>query len=153
MQGVARNFFTLAVIYAVVGMLLGLSMAMSQDHSQTPTHAHIMVLGWVMSSVFAFFYHLVPAARNSKLAVVHFWLSAISSIGMVIGLYVLYGGNPVDRASPGHVRNRLLSSRPCSSRILRSARSGAVKQPGQPAGSQRTDENFSLIPGGLLTVG
>jgi cbb3-type cytochrome oxidase subunit 1 len=94
MQGVARNFFTLAVIYAVVGMLLGLSMAMSQDHSQTPTHAHIMVLGWVTSSVFAFFYHLVPAARNSKLAVVHFWLSAISSIGMVIGLYVLYGGNP-----------------------------------------------------------
>ena len=66
MQGVARNFFTLAVIYAVVGMLLGLSMAMCQDHSQTPTHAHIMVLGWVMSSVFAFFYHLVPAARDSK---------------------------------------------------------------------------------------
>jgi cbb3-type cytochrome oxidase subunit 1 len=94
MQGAARNFFTLAVIYAVIGMLLGLSMAMSQDHSQTPTHAHIMVLGWVTSSVFAFFYHLVPVARNSKLATVHFWLSAISSVGMMVGLYVLYGGNP-----------------------------------------------------------
>ena len=64
MQGVARNFFTLAIIYAIVGMMLGLSMAMSQDHSQMPTHAHIMVLGWLMSSVFAFFYHLVPAARD-----------------------------------------------------------------------------------------
>ena len=94
MQGVARNFFTLAVIYAVVGMLLGLSMAMSHDHSQLPTHAHIMVLGWVMSAVFAFFYHLVPAARNSKLATIHFWLAAVSSVGMVIGLYMLYGGNP-----------------------------------------------------------
>lgn len=94
MQGAARNFFTLAVIYAVIGMLLGLSMAMSQDHTQIPTHAHIMVLGWVTSSVFAFFYHLVPAARNSRLAVVHFWLSAISSIGMMIGLFILYGGNP-----------------------------------------------------------
>ena len=94
MQGVARNFFTLAVIYALVGMMLGLSMAMSQDHSQMPTHAHIMVLGWVMSSVFAFFYHLVPAARASRLAVIHFWLAAISSIGMVVGLFVLYGGNP-----------------------------------------------------------
>lgn len=94
MQGAARNFFTLAVIYAVIGMLLGLSMAMSQDHTQIPTHAHIMVLGWVTSSVFAFFYHLVPAARNSRLAIVHFWLSAISSIGMMIGLFVLYGGNP-----------------------------------------------------------
>lgn len=94
MQGVARNFFTLAVIYAVLGMLLGLSMAMSQDHTQTPTHAHVMVLGWVTSSIFAFFYHLVPAARNSRLAVIHFWLAAVSSIGMMIGLYVLYGGNP-----------------------------------------------------------
>lgn len=94
MQGVARNFFTMAVIYALVGMTLGLSMAMSQNHEQLPTHAHIMVLGWLMSAVFAFFYHLVPAARNSRLATIHFWLAAVSSIGMVVGLYVLYGGNP-----------------------------------------------------------
>ena len=94
MQGVARNFFTLAVIYALVGMTLGLSMAMTPRSFAMPTHAHIMVLGWVMSSVFAFFYHLVPAARNSRLAIVHFWLAAISSVGMVVGLYVLYGGNP-----------------------------------------------------------
>ncbi len=94
MQGVARNFFTMAVIYSLVGMTLGLSMAMSQDHAQLPTHAHIMVLGWVMSAVFAFFYHLVPTARASRLATVHFWLAAISSLGMFIGLFVLYGGNP-----------------------------------------------------------
>jgi hypothetical protein len=94
MQGVARNFFTLAIIFSILGMMLGLSMAMSHDHAQMPTHAHIMVLGWVMSSIFAFFYHLVPAARSSRLATVHFWLSALSSIGLVIGLFLLYGGNP-----------------------------------------------------------
>ena len=94
MQGVARNFFTLAIIYALVGMTLGLSMAMSHDHSQLPTHAHIMVLGWLMSAVFAIFYHLVPAAQASRLATVHFWLAAISSLGMFVGLFVLYGGNP-----------------------------------------------------------
>lgn len=94
MQGVARNFFTMAVIYSLLGMTLGLSMAMSQDHSQIPTHAHIMVLGWLMSAVFAFFYHLVPAARVSRLAGIHFWLAALSSLGMFIGLFVLYGGNP-----------------------------------------------------------
>ena len=94
MQKVARNFFTLAVVYALVGMALGLQMAISKDHAQMPTHAHIMVAGWLMSAVFAFFYHLVPAARNSKLATIHFWLAAVSSVGMVIGLYMLYGGNP-----------------------------------------------------------
>ncbi len=89
MQGVARNFFTLAVIYALFGMALGLHMAISQDHGQMPTHAHIMVAGWLMSSVFAFFYHLFPAVGQKKLAVVHFWLSAISGIGLMIGLFVL----------------------------------------------------------------
>jgi cbb3-type cytochrome oxidase subunit 1 len=93
MQGVARNFFTMAVIYALVGMTLGLSMAMSHDHGQLPTHAHIMVLGWVMSAVFAFFYHLVPSARNSRLAAIHFWLAAVSSVGMLVFLYMVYGGN------------------------------------------------------------
>ncbi|WP_353644175.1 hypothetical protein [Mesorhizobium sp. WSM2239] len=94
MHGIARNFFTLAIIYSVLGMVLGLSMAMSHDHAQLPTHAHIMVVGWLMSAVFAFFYHLVPAARISRLATIHFWLAAVSSIGMFVGLFVLYGGNP-----------------------------------------------------------
>jgi cbb3-type cytochrome oxidase subunit 1 len=93
MQGIARNFFTLAIAYAVCGMVLGLSMAISHDHSQMPTHAHMMVLGWVMSAVFAFFYHLVPAAAASKLARVHFWLTAVGGIGLVGGLYVMIGGN------------------------------------------------------------
>ena len=66
MHGVARNFFTLAIIYALCGMALGIFMAMSQDHAQMPTHAHTMVAGWLMSSVFAFFYHLVPAAARSR---------------------------------------------------------------------------------------
>ena len=52
------------------------------------------LLGWLMSAVFAFFYHLVPAAGTSRLATVHFWLAALSSLGMFIGLFVLYGGNP-----------------------------------------------------------
>lgn len=94
MQGVARNFFTLAIVYAISGMVLGLSMAMSHDHTQMPTHAHAMVLGWVMSSVFAFFYHLVPAARSSRLAIAHFWLTAVSGVVLVVGLFILLGGNP-----------------------------------------------------------
>ncbi len=94
MKGTARNFFTMAVIYSLIGMSLGLHMAMSQDHGQLPTHAHIMVLGWLMSAVFAVFYHLVPAAGTSRLATIHFWLAALSSLGMFIGLFILYGGNP-----------------------------------------------------------
>ena len=94
MQGVARNFFTLAIIYALCGMALGIHMAISDDHGQMPTHAHTMVAGWLMSAVFAFFYHLFPAVGQKVLAKVHFWLTAISGIGLMIGLYILLAGNP-----------------------------------------------------------
>lgn len=93
MQGVARNFFTLAIIYALCGMALGLHMSISEDHGQMPVHAHTMVAGWLMSSVFAFFYHLFPSARDSRLAQVHFWLTAVSGIGLLVGLYFLLAGN------------------------------------------------------------
>jgi hypothetical protein len=94
MQGVARNFFTLAVIYALAGMALGLHMSISQDHSQMPVHAHALVAGWLMSSVFAFFYHLFPKAADGWLALVHFWLTAVSGVGLLVGLFFLLGGNP-----------------------------------------------------------
>ncbi|CDX25190.1 conserved membrane hypothetical protein [Mesorhizobium sp. ORS 3324] len=94
MRGVARNFFTLAIIYSLYGMALGIHMAISQDHGQMPTHAHTMVAGWLMSAVFAFFYHLFPAVAGKRLAVIHFWLTAISGIGLLVGLYILLAGNP-----------------------------------------------------------
>jgi hypothetical protein len=94
MQGVARNFFTLAIIYALCGMALGLDMSITQDHSQMPVHAHTMVAGWLMSAVFAYFYHLFPAAGEKALAKVHFWLTAVSGIGLLISLYFLLAGNP-----------------------------------------------------------
>jgi hypothetical protein len=82
-------------------MALGIHMAISQDHSQMPTHAHTMVAGWLMSSVFAFFYHLFPAAAGRMLAKVHFWLTAASGIGLLIGLYFLLAGNPAMEAVTG----------------------------------------------------
>ena len=94
MQGVARNFFTLAIIYSLCGMALGLHMSITHDHGQMPVHAHTMVAGWLMSAVFAFFYHLFPAARDSMLARVHFWLTAVSGIGLLVGLFSCWRETP-----------------------------------------------------------
>jgi hypothetical protein len=94
MTGAARNFLILAIIYAVCGMLLGLVMGITQDHSQMPTHAHTMVAGWLMSGFFAFFYHLFPDINRSRLAMVHFWPTAASGIVMLVSLFLLFGGNP-----------------------------------------------------------
>ena len=94
MTGVARRFFILALIYAVCGIALGLQMAISEDHSQMPTHAHTMVLGWLMSGFFAFFYHLFPQIGRTMLAQVHFWLTAVSGIVLLVSLFFVLSGRP-----------------------------------------------------------
>lgn len=73
-------------------MLLGLDMAMRHDHGELPTHAHIMVVGWLSFAVFAFFYHLLGAAVPHWLARTHFILAQVSVAIMVIGLWLYYGG-------------------------------------------------------------
>jgi hypothetical protein len=93
MTGTARLFFILAIAYGIIGMLLGLHMAISQDHTQMPTHAHTMVLGWLMSAVFAFFYHLFPDIGRSRLAKIHFLLTAIAGILLLVTLFMFLSGN------------------------------------------------------------
>jgi cbb3-type cytochrome oxidase subunit 1 len=103
MTGVARQFFILALVYAICGIILGLHMAISNDHGQMPVHAHTMVLGWLMSGFFAVFYHLFPQTGRSVLAQVHFWLTAVSGIVLLISLFFVLAGHgavePVTAAS------------------------------------------------------
>lgn len=93
MKGAARLFFILAIAYAIAGMALGIHMAASHNHTQMPTHAHIMVAGWLMSAVFAFFYHLFPEIGARSLAKAHFWIQAVSGVVLVVSLFMLLGGN------------------------------------------------------------
>jgi cbb3-type cytochrome oxidase subunit 1 len=92
MTGLASRFFASALIYAVLGMTLGLVMGMTEDHAQMPTHAHILVVGWVSFALFGFFYHLFPAAAASRLAAVHFWLAEASLLIMLTGLVQIFMG-------------------------------------------------------------
>src|SRR5262245_4923278 len=94
MTGIAGRFFASAIIYAVLGMTLGLVMGMTKDHSQMPTHAHILVIGWVTFAIYGFFYHTFPAAAANRLATAHFWLAEISLVVLLIGLFLIFGGRP-----------------------------------------------------------
>jgi hypothetical protein len=39
--------FKAAVVFALAGMVMGIAMAASHDHSVFPAHAHLNLLGWV----------------------------------------------------------------------------------------------------------
>ncbi len=93
MTGLSARFFGTAVIYAILGMSLGLFMGITHDHTQMPTHAHLLVVGWVSFALYGFFYHLFPKAAARALALAHFWLAQVSFVALVIGLFLLFNGH------------------------------------------------------------
>jgi len=80
------------VLYIVAGVALGIFMGVSQDHSMHPVHAHLNLLGWVAMSLFGLFYRAVPAAANTALAKVHFWIYVPANFVQMVLLALLYRG-------------------------------------------------------------
>jgi cbb3-type cytochrome oxidase subunit 1 len=91
MRGLAFFCCFSAGLYALIGMTLGIYMAISHDHVLAPAHAHINLLGWLSMFVYGFFYHVVPAAAEQRLARIHVGLATLGVwfIGPGIAIAVL----------------------------------------------------------------
>lgn len=97
---VEKLHVTIGLFYALAGMALGIVMAESGDHTQHVTHAHALLVGFVVSSLYAVFYRLWGLAQG-LLALIQFALHHIGTIVMVGGLYILYGAiMPEDQIGP-----------------------------------------------------
>ena len=92
MNCVAKGFFITAIVYALLGMLMGLEMAISHNHGQMPTHAHTLVIGWLSFSLFGFYYSQFGKAMPRVLSLIHFWMAQAALIGLIIGLRLIYSG-------------------------------------------------------------
>jgi cbb3-type cytochrome oxidase subunit 1 len=92
MAKVDALFLRVAVLYAVAGITLGIFMAISEDHSQMPTHAHINLLGWASMALYAVVYRLWPEAARSPLARWHFWLANLGAVALFIGVAGVMAG-------------------------------------------------------------
>jgi len=90
MTNIAQRFITIAIIYAIVGMAHGIEMGISGDHSNSPMHAHINLVGWASLALYGLIYRAFPAMAAGWLAVAHFWLANIGALLMAIGLYLLF---------------------------------------------------------------
>lgn len=93
MSGVAKGFLSAAIVYGLLGMMLGLHMAILQDHDQRPTHAHILVIGWLSFFAFGLFYLHFGHVARSWLAQIHFWLAQLGMLGIMIALAFVYSGH------------------------------------------------------------
>lgn len=81
----------LGLLWLLAGMALGEHMGRSGDHTQMPTHAHIMLLGGVLPLAFSLIYRVFGLATG-LIAWIQFVVHHIAVAMMVTGLYLLYGG-------------------------------------------------------------
>ncbi|WP_188312022.1 hypothetical protein [Salinarimonas soli] len=84
--------FRLAVVFVLVGMAMGIGMAMSQDHSIMPAHAHLNLLGWVSLFLFGIYYERRPGLNASKLAVVQVALWWAGTVALTVAVAAIHLG-------------------------------------------------------------
>ena len=86
MKNTAKYFFLTAALFALCGMLWGIQMSASQDHSLSPAHGHLNLIGFVAMSVFGGYYALTPQAAASRLAPLHFGLTVAAVLVLTPGI-------------------------------------------------------------------
>ncbi len=79
-------FFSSAAIFALCGMIWGIQMSASHDHTLSPAHGHLNLIGFVAMSIFGTYYALTPKAAESRMAVFHFGLTVATVVVLTPGI-------------------------------------------------------------------
>ena len=103
MKRIATLFFFTGVVCALAGMAWGIQMSATQDHTLSPAHGHLNLIGFVAMSVFGAYYALTPGAAASRLALVHYVLTVAAVMVLVPGIVMAISGTGEAAAKIGSV--------------------------------------------------
>ncbi|UUP18372.1 hypothetical protein [Nitratireductor thuwali] len=92
MPHLATLFFRTAVVFLIIGIAMGLQMAISGTHNVIGAHAHANLLGWATMAIFGGYYALNPAKAQTRLANLQYWVYTAGVAVMVPSLYLLLLG-------------------------------------------------------------
>ena len=87
-----RKYVLCAFAYAIVGMCVGVYMGASMNHRELVAHAHIMLVGFVVSFIYGLVHKIWLSDVRHALAQVQFYLHQVAAVIMLSGLLLLYGG-------------------------------------------------------------
>lgn len=88
----------IASFYLLVGLVLGVAMAVRRDFSLVSVHSHLLLLGWATLAATGVVYLVLPRCAGSRLATPHFWLHNLGLPLMMASLAAATLGAP--RAEP-----------------------------------------------------
>ena len=103
MKSLPYWFVGIGTIFVLAGMAWGIQMSITQDFTLAPAHAHNNLIGFVVMTVYGFYYRLVPAAADKRLAVLHFWISLVAVLAFVPGIALAISGKGEILAQLGSV--------------------------------------------------
>jgi hypothetical protein len=87
--------FKAAMLLLLAGMTWGLQMAISQDHSAFPAHAHLNLLGFVALFLFGIFYRLTPSVEANRLAVPQVLVWIAGTVVAAVGIGLAHTGHDI----------------------------------------------------------
>lgn len=88
-MSLGKRFICISIIYALLGMTLGIIMGMKNDFALMHLHAHINLIGWVAMAIFGLIYKAFPKMAANKIATFHFYLANIAAATQLVGIYVV----------------------------------------------------------------
>ena len=86
-----KKFVLTSLGYAILGLALGIFMAASKDHGHLVTHAHIMLIGFVVTFIYGLCHKLWLNNITTKLAVAQYYVHQVGSAVILVSLFLYYG--------------------------------------------------------------
>ncbi|MDE2235707.1 MAG: cytochrome-c oxidase [Gammaproteobacteria bacterium] len=84
----------IAVVYVLIGMLVGLYMGATEQMQYIPVHAHLNLLGWVTLALAGLVYQIFPRMAASPLQRWHFWLHNLGLPVSMVSLALMINHRP-----------------------------------------------------------
>jgi cbb3-type cytochrome oxidase subunit 1 len=100
MPRVSAAFFAMGALCVLMGMCWGIHMAMHQDFTLMPAHAHLNLVGWVTMSLFGTFYALTASTLSPRLAWANFVISGLGVIVMIPSLALMLSSDNAAKFEP-----------------------------------------------------
>ncbi len=89
---ISRGFFVTAVIYIVIGMMIGIGMGATQNFALKGAHVHANLVGFALMTLFALTYRSFPAMAARRLAQAQFWVFQLGALMMNGALLLMLSG-------------------------------------------------------------
>jgi len=92
MKNTPKLFFATGAIFALIGMAWGIQMSASHDHTLSPAHGHLNLIGFVAMSIFGAYYALTPVAGESRIALIHYVVTLATVVILTPGIAMAING-------------------------------------------------------------